>query len=117
MLAIVIAGSWLAQGPAFATRHGKFASLAVDRTASVLFGATTIGLALFFVFDAQWLAIDANYAWALALLSVACLAIDIAFARARWLQSLWMTRREFLDEQRDQGVSPEIAAARRRARS
>jgi flagellar biosynthesis protein FlhB len=117
VLAIVIGGSWLAQGPAFGTRRTKFAFQGVDRTASVLFGLASVVLAIFLVLDLQLFRIDPNYGWALAMLSVACLAIDIAFARARWFASLWMTRREFLDERRDQGVSPEIAASSRRARS
>lgn len=118
VLALVLLGSWLAQGPARGAREPKFTPQAVDRTASVLFALGVLVLLAFFVLDVQLLELDlATYGWALALLSVACLAIDIAFARARWFASLWMTRREFLDQQRDHGVSPELAAARRRARA
>lgn len=117
VLAVVVLGSWLAQGPAFGVRRSKFVAQGVDWTASVLFALGMLVLLIFFVLDVQQLALEPSYAWALALWSVGCLAIDIAFARARWFASLWMTRREYLDEQRDQGVSPELAAARRRGRS
>lgn len=114
---LLLLGTWLAQGPAFGTRRVAFAPLGLDRTATFLFGAGVLGLLASILWDVRLLEISADYGWALALLSVACLAIDIAFARARWFQSLWLTRRQLRDEQREHGVSPEVAAARRRARA
>jgi hypothetical protein len=117
ILAVLVLGSWLAQGPAVVSKRSTFADPGTDRTASVLFALASLVLLTSVVLAAQALELEAGYGWALALVSAACLAIDIAFARARWVASLWMTRREFVDAQRDQGVSPEVAAARRRARA
>ncbi len=117
VLAIVLVGSWLAQGPAFVSRREPFAAQGIDRTAALLFGAGALSLLALVTWESRALEVSADYGWALALLSVACLAIDIAFARARWFQSLWMTRRQLRDEQREHGVSPELAAARRQARA
>jgi flagellar biosynthesis protein FlhB len=116
ILAVVLLGTWLAQGPAFVIRRSNL-SAASDPTATALFALGTLVLLAFLLHDTRLFDVAlADYAWAFGLLAVACLAIDIAFARARWFASLWMTRREYLDAQRDQGVSPELAAARRRAR-
>lgn len=54
--------------------------------------------------------------WALCAiaLSLVALCIDSAFARARFYQSLWMTRRELLDEERSQLGAPELRAERAR---
>lgn len=49
-----------------------------------------------------------------ALLSLACALLDVAFARARFFASLWMTRRELLDEQRVAHGAPELRALRAR---
>lgn len=112
--------TWLVQGPAFAAgTRKKFTPARLDRTASVLWASLVALLAVFHAFAAVQLSLDelGDWGWGLSLASAACLAIDIAFARARWFSSLWMTRREFLDEQRDQGPPPELVTARKRARS
>ncbi|HEY6882236.1 MAG TPA: hypothetical protein VI299_29600 [Polyangiales bacterium] len=118
---VLVAGAtWLVQGPAFAAgTRKKFRKVRLDRTASALWAGAVALLAAFYAFAAVQLSVEqvGSFGFWLAFVSVACLAIDVAFARARWLSSLWMTRREFLDEQREQGPLPELVAARKRARS
>ncbi|MDB4974794.1 MAG: hypothetical protein JWN48_3135 [Myxococcaceae bacterium] len=116
----------LAQGPSLArlssSRSLRVASLRPSRTASALW---CVGLCVIVLTTlASWTELERATLsqWAvalateLALLTVACSAIDIAFARARFFASLWLTRREYLDEQREQLGAPELRAARRRAR-
>lgn len=107
---------WLVQGPAFAawSRRAQFEALRPDRTASALWACGLCLLTGFALTDA--LAGFAAWAWGLALLSLACLLIDAAFARARWFASLWLTRREYVDQQREQAAAPALVAARNRAR-
>ncbi len=113
----VALGIVLVQGLAFAPlarpRARALAPLRVDRTAGALFA---LGVAVWLE-RAGWA--DFARAWAerLAFLAVACLVIDASFARARFFASLWLTRREYLDEQREAFGAPEIRAARARARS
>jgi flagellar biosynthesis protein FlhB len=113
---LILIVSLLAQGPSFVSQRKEFAPLRVDRTAGALFALCITGLSCAFVADAVRLELNASWLWILALVSAACLVVDIALARARWFASLWMTRREYKDEQRDQGPAPEILAARKRAR-
>jgi flagellar biosynthesis protein FlhB len=47
---------------------------------------------------------------------VACAVIDAALARAQFFRSLWMTRREHLDELREAHGSAEMRSARERVR-
>ena len=49
-------------------------------------------------------------------LTLPCMVIDAAFARARFHASLWLTRRALRDEQRAAHGAPEIRAARARLR-
>jgi hypothetical protein len=46
----------------------------------------------------------------------ACALVDAALARAHFFRSLWMTRREHLDELREAYGSPELRSARERVR-
>lgn len=98
----------------------RFARLAPSRTASVLFvlglalvGGTAIADALIGPEPARAL-FDA--AMGIAVLALACGAIDAAFARARFAASLWLTRGEHLEEQRSAFGSPEARRAREAAR-
>lgn len=47
----------------------------------------------------------------------ACALVDAALARTGYFRSLWLSRREHLDEQREAYGSPEIRAARARLRN
>jgi flagellar biosynthesis protein FlhB len=47
---------------------------------------------------------------------LACVVVDVALARARFFRSLWLTRREHLDDQKEAYGSPEIRAFRERIR-
>jgi len=126
VLAVAIAASIaVAQGPAFArlTRTRVLPPpLRPSRTASVLWCLCLGALVARTVLEAPMLTIEtlraeaSAFAWALVLITVACIAIDVAFARARFYASLWMTRREFLDEQRESHGAPELRSARARAR-
>jgi flagellar biosynthesis protein FlhB len=123
IVAAIALVSWLIQGPAFAGRRfrgARFGAPKLDFTATVLWVAGVAlvgGMAL-----AQlplWQEVDRELeAWGhgIVALALGCLIIDAALARARWFQSLWMTRREYIDAQREQGAAPELLAARARAR-
>jgi AraC-like DNA-binding protein len=119
-------GTFLAQGPAFARLSSfvssRFAPLSPSRTASALW---CLGLAFVTLLSlSEWLRFEraalvdlaCQLAQRVALLTVACMAIDLGFARARHFASLWLTRREQLDEQRAHYGAPEVRVARERAR-
>jgi flagellar biosynthesis protein FlhB len=110
ILALLLGVGWLVQGPGFASwaRRTHFERVGLDRTASLVWA---LGLVLLTGFT---LADFASWAWGFALLSVGCLVIDVAFARARWFASLWLTRREYVDMQREQAPAPEVRARMRR---
>ena len=129
LLAVVVCvggGLFLVQGPAFARAsraHGVvFPRLALSRTASALW---CVGLLLITALAlSQWRsfgratlpALAEAWAGQLALLSVAALLVDVAFARARFFASLWLTRREYRDEQRLAHGPAEPRAERERER-
>lgn len=121
----VVLASALAQGLAFVRMRrvrARFERMAPSRAASLLFClglALATGLALDDVgrLRPQQLAARAeSWAVTLCLLALGCGVVDAAFARARWFASLFMTRRELLDEQRDAFGDPALRAARARAR-
>lgn len=127
VLAVAL-GVFLVQGPAFAqlsrpsTASASFAKTSISRTASVLW---CLGVVLISALSlSRWrelaqgnlTSLLAAWAQQLALLSAALMVVDIAFARARFFASLWLTRRERDDELRDAYGAPELRAARRQAR-
>ncbi len=126
LFASVVLGVGLAQGLAFAPlaspRARAFARLSPDRTAGALFALGLTLLAALSLADALWLeratlgSFARSWAERVALLGLACVVIDASFARARFFASLWLTRREYFDEQREAFGAPEIRAARARAR-
>ena len=115
----------VAQRPSFArmgsTRLG-FPPLRVSRTAQALWCAGLLfclGDALHDVVLLDLASVApaaARLATNLALVTVGCAVVDAAFARARFFASLFLTRREYLDAQREAVGSPELRAARARAR-
>ena len=129
LLAVVLCvglGTLLAQGPAFARLSSfvasRFAPLTPSRTASALWCLGVLFIALLTL--SEWARFDravlvelsCALAARVALLTVGCMAIDVAFARARHFASLWLTRREQLDEQRAHYGAPEVRVAREHAR-
>jgi flagellar biosynthesis protein FlhB len=120
------AGLFVVQGPAFAgssRTHGVvFPALSLSRTASALW---CVGVLLITALAlSQWAsmsratlpALCAGWAGQLSLLSVSALLVDVAFARARFFASLWLTRRELQDEQRLALGPAEPRVARERER-
>lgn len=130
VLALLFAGLLLgcavAQGKSFgfsrATREARFPKPAGDRTASVLFvlglwacvGAALVELRVATVTDLGEL--GASLGRRVVLLALATAIVDGALARARFFESLFMSRREQLDEQRAAFGAPELRTARRRLR-
>jgi flagellar biosynthesis protein FlhB len=62
-------------------------------------------------------ALLASWASALVALTALCLVTDIAFARARFFASLWLSPREYLDDQRATFGAPELRRARAAVRT
>lgn len=128
LVAVVVSvavGLVVVQGPAFAGGPrvlGSFPALSVSRTASVLWCAGVLLIASLAL--GQWALLDLRtlgesargWAGQLVVLCVAALLVDVSFARARFQASLWLTRREFHDEQRAALGPPEARAARARQR-
>ncbi|MEY4511146.1 MAG: hypothetical protein RLZZ450_3268 [Pseudomonadota bacterium] len=121
----VALGLFVVQGPAFVSSRGRgtsFPALAISRTASALWCAGVLLIVLLAL--SQWASFELRTlgasatAWAgqLAALSVGTLLVDVAFARARFYASLWLTRHEHLDEQRAALGPPDVRAARERER-
>ncbi|MET0343752.1 MAG: EscU/YscU/HrcU family type III secretion system export apparatus switch protein [Polyangiales bacterium] len=101
-------------------RGVQFPSLAPSRTAALLWIACLVlcaGLGAYEAVDAPRDALPrligtcAQHVFALTL---PCMVVDAAFARARFRASLWLTRRELRDEQRAAFGSPLVRAARAR---
>jgi hypothetical protein len=95
---------------------------APSRIASVLWALLVVLATTFSLADAVVLRTSELTSWVgawlgwLSALTLACLAIDIAFARARFFASLWLTRRDYLEEQRAAFGAPEIRGERERMR-
>ncbi|MDB4974117.1 MAG: hypothetical protein JWN48_2458 [Myxococcaceae bacterium] len=127
LVSVVIAlGCFAAQGPAFARLTGSLSTrlptLRPSRTAGALW---CLGLVvLWLVTLSEWTRFSQSSLGSVAyevlqgltVLTLACMVIDVAFARARFYASLWLTRREHIAEQRDAFGAPEIRAARQLAR-
>jgi len=117
----------LAQGVAFgftrARAGASFGELAPDRTAALLWAVGLVAMAASAIADAllsephELTSIASSWARQLLLLALGCAFIDAALARARFHGSLWLTRREYLDEQRAAHGAPEVRALRARRRS
>jgi flagellar biosynthesis protein FlhB len=118
--------SFVAQGPAFgfaARSRLRLVPLAPSRTSRLLF---VLGLPLVAALSLRSL-LRAELADVVALLSdfalhlsawlALCALLDASLARTAHLRSLWLTRSEHRAEQREQHGSPEVRAARQRARS
>ena len=115
-----------AQGASHAGRRAlrvRFAKLEVSRTAGALLSlslllTTAIALAELPLLEISDLAAFAlRWASYAALFTLFCTFIDVAFARARFFRSLWMTRAELRDEQRSAFGAPELREARRRSQN
>jgi len=116
----------MAQGPAFTGLgthdRARFGPLSPSRVASGLWclGVCCLGASGLASWDTLSLvslpAAATSWALSLALLSVLCLVVDVGFARARYFASLWLTRREYQDEQRADFGHPQVRAAREQAR-
>ena len=120
-------GVRLAQGPsAGSARVSSLPALRPSRLASAVFALGMLGDIAYALSD--WTMLEpgrytaalaelANaFALRLVMLTLACVLIDVAFARAGFYASLWMNRRDFLQEQREAFGSPEVRAARERER-
>lgn len=114
----------LAQGPAFGAvpARPRFPELRAGRTARALF---VLGLPVLGAFaleralrasERTFVDVLFTFAILVGVLAFACALIDVAFARAAHVRSLWLTRAEHRDEQREAYGSPEARAAREGAR-
>lgn len=126
MLAATVLGLWLLQGVTWgfprAPARPRFTRLRRDATAPLLFVALLSamylgGLSSAFRAESATLG-DQIAVWlsASALALLVCAAVDAAFARARHVRSLWLTRREQQDELREAFGSPELRSERARRR-
>jgi hypothetical protein len=121
----VALGSFVVQGPSFVgssqARGSSFPPTSLSRTASALWCLGVLSIVLLAL--SRWASLELSTlgaeasAWAtqLTVLSLAALLVDVAFARARFHASLFLTRREYHDEQRAALGPPEARAARGRA--
>lgn len=126
-LFVIAAGlSFLAQGSArflpFARVRRHFAPAQPPRASKLLWSLLVLLLAISALYE--FVRIAPNTAgselsrWLLRLSALTALVsvLDVALARASFLRSLWLTRREHLDEQREAYGSPEMRAERARLR-
>lgn len=119
-LAIGIAVA-LGQGPALGSPfrdEAGYPGVRPSRTASALFVLGLLGSgahALVVSLTGQAL-VFVDYASVVCALAVGCALIDLAFARARFVASLWLTRGEQRDAERRDFGSPEVRRARSEAR-
>lgn len=127
IFALMVAAQWLGQGFAWgraAKRRGRLAFEAPkpDPTARVLFALAVSAWSAGMLFDGLRVArgslasVIGTWLHGVVLLLLACALIDAAFARARYFQSLWLTRREVRDQTREAYGAPEVRAERERRR-
>ena len=126
VLVVVALVCLVVQGPAFGwprrTQRIALAPSAPTRTGGLLWGMALCGCVALTIHES----LDASLADLPRLartcaervlaLTLPCMVIDAAFARARFHASQWLTRREQRDEQRAAQGAPELRAARARQR-
>jgi flagellar biosynthesis protein FlhB len=125
MFVVLLAAELFGRGASFARVRARVPFPPVRRDPSALL-VWSIGLTLaasFAVLELLPLApgelapFASDWLRRIALLALACAVLDVTLARARFFASLWMTRREQLDEQRAAFGAPELKRAQARLRS
>jgi flagellar biosynthesis protein FlhB len=126
VFAIAVALSLLAQGSArllpLQRQRRSFSRLPAPRTSKflwcVLLSLLAVAALHEFVRVAPGTAGPAASRWLLRASALAALisVLDIVLARTAFLRSLWLTRREHLDDQREAYGSPEMRTARAQLR-
>ena len=118
-------GTWISQGPAFGFAPAsrlRLPALRAPRVTAVLFA---LGLPILCgqiaarslrAEPSHFGDIVRDFALYAAAYLAACALLDAALARAAHVRSLWLTRREQRDEQREAYGSPELRRARARLR-
>ena len=124
MLAAMVLALWLVQGVAWGlivrSPRPRFERPRRDATAPLLLvscALVVLGVTLFATFRLELVTLSEGLErWLLAssVCLVACAFVDAAFARARHMRSLWLTRREHLDELREAYGSLELRSERQR---
>ena len=121
VLVVVLTTQALGRGLTLRGRGGRgirFAALRPSRTGAALWAlglvlSTALALDDVIALEPHGVAeLAGDFARRVLLLALACSLVDVAFARARFFRSLWMTRAEMKDEQRALFGAPELRALR-----
>ena len=129
LLVVLAAGvgfSFLAQGSArfvpFARPRRAFERASPPSASKLLWALVVTALAVAALQDLTRVtpssagAVVAHWLTRFAALSALVAVLDVVLARVRFVRSLWLTRREHLDDQREAFGAPELRAARARLR-
>lgn len=106
----------------FARPRHAFAPLRMPRTPRLLLACAMAVLTANFAFDALQLTASSfpghvlRFVLGLSGLVLLCAVLEAVLARTAFIKSLWLSRSEHMDEQREAYGAPEIRAARARAR-
>lgn len=100
-------------------RSGGFGRLSAGRSAALAWSISLCvcggaAVAEQLAWNVPWAESARTFVLQLAAFSLLCAIADVALARASWLRSLWLTRAEYLDEQRETFGAPELRGERER---